>query len=247
MPTPTVQAPHPPLTEYYGSEPERRRLLDRLFDRSAPDYDRICEWMSFGSSAWYRADTLARVGLAPGMRVLDVATGTGPVARSAAAIAGRGNVVALDPSFGMLLQARANAGVPVVRGIAERLPWPDARFDFLSMGYALRHVADLATTFAEYRRVLRPGGRVLILEIARPSFRPAYWAMKFYLGRVVPLLTRWRTGNRDAETVFRYFWDTIDRCVPAATILAALTAAGFSEPRRSTRWGMLAEYSATRP
>src|SRR5262249_28149959 len=149
--------PHPQLSEYYGDEAERRRLLDRLFDRSARDYDRIGRWMSFGSGESYRADCLRRAGLRPGMRVLDVATGTGPVARAAAQTVGVERVLALDPSMGMLLEARRAVGVAGVRGLGEQLPWRDGSFDFLSMGYALRHVGDLRATFAEYHRVLRPG------------------------------------------------------------------------------------------
>jgi len=240
-------APHQPLRQYYADEGERRRLLDRLFDRSAADYDRINNWMSFGSGESYRDDTLGRAGLQPGMRVLDVATGTGPVAKAEAARVGRGNVIGLDPSVGMLLRARAAAGVPVVRALGEQLPWRDESFDFLSMGYALRHVGDLATAFAEYFRVLRPGGVVVLLEVARPQSRVQRAMLGLYLGRVIPWLTRWRTKNAEAETVMRYFWDTIDQCVPAEQILAALAAAGFESPRRSTRLGMLAEYVAHRP
>lgn len=239
-------APHPQLAEYYDDEPSRRRLLDRLFDKSAPDYDRIGRWMSFGTGESYRADALRRAGLRPGMRVLDVATGTGPVARAEADVVGVGRIAALDPSMGMLLQARRAVGVPVVRGLGEALPWKSESFDFLSMGYALRHVPDLVAAFREYHRVLRPGGVVAVLEIARPASRLAYLWLRFYLGRVIPWLTRWRTGNRDAETVMRYFWDTIDRCVPGPEILRALGAAGFVEPRRAVRLGILAEYTARR-
>ena len=242
----TAQAPHPPLSDYYKSEGERRRLLDRLFDRTARDYDRVCGLMDFGSGGAYRKEALLRAGLCEGMRVLDVATGTGPVARSAAEIVGAGNVLALDPSFGMVLQARAATGTPVVRGLAEALPWRDESFEFLSMGYALRHVADLTATFGEFRRVLKPGGRLLILEIARPKSRWMYWPLRFYLGRVVPYLTRLRTRNRDAEQVMHYFWDSIDRCVPPAEIEAALTAAGLSASRPRIGFGMMAEYVATR-
>src|SRR4029078_13386927 len=99
------------------------RLLDRLFDHSAADYDRINRWMSFGSGEGYRKDTLRRAGLRPGMRVLDVATGTGPVARAEVETVGRHGVIALDPSMGMLLQARGAVGVPVVRALGEALPF----------------------------------------------------------------------------------------------------------------------------
>ena len=101
-----------------------------------------------------------------------MAIGTGLVAREAAAIlGGTGGVVGLDLSEGMLAEARRSLGVTLVQARAEALPFADASFDFVSMGYALRHVADLARLFAEYRRVLRPGGRLLVLEIA-PAGEP---------------------------------------------------------------------------
>src|SRR5688572_32581148 len=98
------------------------------------------------------------------MKVLDVATGTGLVAREALAIVGaQGSVTGLDPSAGMLEQARTLA-FSIVRGHGERLPFGPASFDFVSMGYALRHVSDLPALFGEMKRVLRPGGTACVLE-----------------------------------------------------------------------------------
>src|ERR1044071_2704727 len=109
--------------------------------------------MSFGSGGRYRRQALLRAGLAPGMRALDVACGTGaltlPMQRI---VGGGGEVLGLDPSTGMLRVARRHGARRLVRGVAEALPFPDGRFDFLSMGYALRHVADLRATFAAHRR-----------------------------------------------------------------------------------------------
>ena len=108
------------------------------------------------------------------MSLLDIACGTGVLAAHAQSIVGvRGFVVGLDPSPGMLREARGRGVLKLVRGVAESLPLESERFDLLSMGYALRHVSDLRATFGEYRRVLRPGGKVLILEISRPRYRAA--------------------------------------------------------------------------
>jgi demethylmenaquinone methyltransferase/2-methoxy-6-polyprenyl-1,4-benzoquinol methylase len=126
-----------------------------------------------GSGALYRRQALQRLGVRPGMSFLDVATGTGLVAREAASLAGGSGVIGLDPSRGMLEQARRTVTAPLVQARGEALPFGDARFDALSMGYALRHVSDLHAAFREYHRVLRPRGRVLILEISRPASRPA--------------------------------------------------------------------------
>src|SRR5512143_1569310 len=178
---PAPLRPHPLLERYYADEPERRRRVRAWFDQSAPHYDWITQAMSFGSGHWYRRRVLAAAGVAPGAQVLDVACGTGVLAEAALHLVGpSGRVVGLDPSAGMLLQARRRGVRGLVLGVAEALPFPDASFDLVTMGYALRHVADLTATFAEYRRVLRPGGRVLVLEITRPQSRLGLACTRFY-------------------------------------------------------------------
>jgi demethylmenaquinone methyltransferase/2-methoxy-6-polyprenyl-1,4-benzoquinol methylase len=239
--------PHPLLHDYYGSEGERRRRVVAWFDESAPDYDWVNQAISFGSGSRYRREALLRAGLAAGMSALDVACGTGVLAAHAQEITGPdGLAVGLDPSAGMLRQAGARGVRRRVIGIAEALPFPDERFDVLSMGYALRHVADLRTTFREYRRVLKPGGRVLILEITPPRSRLRFHFLKLYLGRVVPLVARLGRGGRASQTLMRYYWDTIERCVPPAVILGALEEAGFRNVERRVQMGILSEYSAVR-
>ena len=103
----------------------------------------------------------------------------------------------------------------MIRGNAERLPMADASFDFVTVGYALRHVTDLASAFQEFRRVLRPGGTLLLLEIARPQGLIRRRLVKWYLGRMVPLLCRWLMPQTKSATLMGYFWDTIENCVGA--------------------------------
>jgi demethylmenaquinone methyltransferase/2-methoxy-6-polyprenyl-1,4-benzoquinol methylase len=239
--------PHPPLAEYYSNEGDRRRRVVAWFDASAPDYDWMNRALSFGSGSRYRREALLRAGLAPGMRALDVACGTGVLTAHAQGIVGPGGLaVGLDPSAGMLGRARRRGVRRRVLGVAEALPFPDRRFDLLSMGYALRHVADLRTTFREYRRVLQDGGRLLILEITPPSSRLQFHLLKLYLGRVVPLIARLGHAGRTSQTLMRYYWDTIEHCVPPATILAALEDAGFRDVQRGVQMGILSEYTAVR-
>lgn len=239
--------PHPPLTRYYQSEEQRGRRVGEWFNRAAGDYDWLNTAASFGSGSWYRRQALLRVGLAEGMSLLDAGSGTGVVAALGQQIVGgRGRVVALDPSFGMLGQAAGRGVKRRVRGVAEALPFPDASFDRLSMGYALRHVADLRATFEEYRRVLKPGGKVLLLEITRPASRLQFHLLKLYMGRVVPFLARFGRGGRTSQELMEYYWDTIETCVPPETILQALRDAGFSNVERRVQNGMLSEYTGVR-
>ncbi|HVT59536.1 MAG TPA: class I SAM-dependent methyltransferase [Thermoanaerobaculia bacterium] len=238
--------PHPLPRRYFSSEPERRQQVGAWFNQAAPDYDWITQAMSFGFGHWYRRQVLLRAALASGMKVLDLGSGTGVLAAHAQSIVGReGGVVALDPSFGMLRRAADRGVRRRVRAIGEALPFGEQRFDFLSMGYALRHVADLRTTFREYRRVLRDGGKLLLLELTPPRGRIAFRLVELYLGRVVPLLARLR-GGPTSQLLMEYFWETIARCVPPPVILDALSQAGFSAVSRRVERGILSEYSAVR-
>ncbi len=245
----TGAAPHPPLEKYYHGEPQRRGFVTGLFDRAAPHYDWINRIMSLGSGVRYRRDALRRAGLAPGDRILDVAIGTGLVARAARDILGGGDcITGVDLSMGMLAEARKNLPITLVQGVAERLPVADACVDFVTMGYALRHVTDFESTFREYLRVMKPGGTLLILEVTRPAAdSAAYRFTRFYLHTVVPLLARLGPGGSDARTLMEYFWDTVDNCVPPATILAALAGSGFTSARQGVAHRVFSEYVATKP
>ena len=240
--------PHPILSDYYQDEAQRRRFLTRMFDETAAHYDRINGIMALGWGVWYRHWILRRVGLRVDAQLLDVAVGTGAIAKAAASIVGpRGRVVGLDPSLGMLAEARRKVRVPLVQGIAEQLPFRAGEFDFLSMGYALRHVSDLKHTFAEYYRVLRPGGTLLILDFARPRSRIGRAAGRFHVNYLGPLVARLLSGRREAQVLMRYCWDTVEHLVPAETILIALADAGFQVVSATTRFGLLSEYVGSKP
>lgn len=245
---PPVTHPHPTLANYYGSAEQRRGFVRDLFNRTAPDYDRVERMLAFGSGSWYRRHALQRAGLRPGMQVLDVAMGTGLVAREAIALAGGPErVIGLDPSIGMVAEARRQLPLSVVLGRAEQLPLQSASFDFLSMGYALRHVADLDAAMREYFRVLRPGASVCLLEITRPRSVLARFGLRIYMKGVVPLLARVVTRHRETARLMEYYWDTIEACVPPETILAALKHAGFENVRRHVDLGIFSDYLATKP
>lgn len=224
--------PHAPLPAYYADADDRRRFLTRIFDDTAPDYDRIERLLALGSGPWYRRMALQRAGLAPGAQVVDVGIGTGLLAREALTLIGpQGRLVGVDPSPGMMGQAQLQ-GVDLRAGRAEALPCGDADFDFLSMGYALRHIDDLTQAFAEFRRVLRPGGRVLLLEISRPQSAMGTAVLKGYMRVVVPLLARLVSRQRDTARLWRYYWDSIEACAPPERIMAALQQAGFERVER---------------
>jgi demethylmenaquinone methyltransferase / 2-methoxy-6-polyprenyl-1,4-benzoquinol methylase len=237
-------APHAPLRHYYADERQHRSFLRTIFDEGAADYDRV-EWlMALGTGSRYRGEALVRAGLQPGMKVLDVATGTGLVARQAAEIVGNPKLIfGLDPSAGMLAQARTNLSIHAVRATAEQLPLALHSFDFLSMGYALRHVADLSAAFAEFHRVLKPGGIVCILEITRPKSRLAMLLVRWYMRVIVPLLSRVACRGNKSPLLWKYYWDTIEACIPPTRVLEAMRAAGFADVKQRVQFGLFSEYT----
>lgn len=222
--------------------------MSNLFDDTAQHYDWIIKATSLGSGDRYRRQALLRAGLRPGMHAVDIASGTGPVSRCELDIVGaHGSVVSVDRSYNMLDVARQSVATLGIQASAEGLPFPDNQFDFLSMGYALRHVDDLNDTFAEYRRVLKPGGCVLIMELTPPQSAIGRRLVKFYLNSVVPAMARIGTRCDGARTLMKYFWDTIDSCVPPQSILESMKRCGFVDMRRHCISGVFSEYMGRKP
>jgi demethylmenaquinone methyltransferase/2-methoxy-6-polyprenyl-1,4-benzoquinol methylase len=242
-------APHPPLRDYYEQTEARQGFLNGLFNRTAYQYRNIDKAAGFGSGLWYRRKALQQAGLKAGMHVLDVACGPGLVSQGALDLVGpSGSVTGLDPSIGMLREAQKGPCRNLVRGVGERLPFADESVDFVSMGYALRHVPDLAGAFSEYRRVLKPGGIVLLLEISRPRSAILLTLSRFYIKTVLGTAFAFATGNRDMRTLMSYWWDTTEYCVPPEEILGALREVGFSAcTMKEFGDGLLRDYRAVKP
>ena len=239
-----VHAPHGTLSEYYKEEKDRPRFVRRVFDETAEDYDRIERMMALGSGPWYRRRALARAGLAAGMDVLDVAVGTGLVAREAVAIVGDARkVIGVDASIGMLRSASRPRDIVVVQGMAESLPFFSNRFDFLNLGFALRHMSDLSVVFAEFHRVLRPGGTVCLLEITMPEGTIGRRLLKAYMRGIIPFLARFVGSRRHTAHLFEYYWDTIEACASPESVVAALRHAGFTDVKRHVEVGIFSEYT----
>jgi demethylmenaquinone methyltransferase / 2-methoxy-6-polyprenyl-1,4-benzoquinol methylase len=245
---PRSVAPHGDLPQFYDGAGARADYVRDLFDRGAPEYNWVSRLMSLGTDRRYRRQALRRAGLTAASRVLDVATGTGLVARAILECGVPAEaVVGLDPSRGMLAENQRNQRLHLVQGLGENLPFRDGTFDFVVMGYALRHVADLALLFTEFRRVLRPGGCVLILEISRPRSSWGCALLGFSMRRLFPVIVRLTGGSPVSAEMIEYYWATIAGCVSPDKILEALGAAGMERVRRATTGPLLSDYLAIRP
>jgi demethylmenaquinone methyltransferase/2-methoxy-6-polyprenyl-1,4-benzoquinol methylase len=240
--------PHSPLTNYYGEDAERERYVADLFNKTAKHYNTV-EKLFGNGGLLYRRLALRRAGLRPGMKVLDVAMGTAAVGRGAAKIVGKqGLVVGVDPSPGMLAEAAKVFKGPRVRGYGQALPIKSEHFDFVTMGIALRHVSDLRAAFSEYLRVLKPGGRVWLLEGHVPRSAIGQRVTRFMWKRLIPGMTLVATGSREAKELMDYYWDTVEKAVPPEKITGVLREVGFEDVRAQvTMPGAFIEYSGRRP
>jgi demethylmenaquinone methyltransferase/2-methoxy-6-polyprenyl-1,4-benzoquinol methylase len=200
-----------------------------MFDRIAAVYDRMNAVMTAGMDQRWRARAADLANVGPGDRVLDVATGTGDLAIELRGRVGdAGEVVGLDFSESMLELAREKA--PEIRfeqGNALELPYADGEFAAATVGFGARNFSDLGRGLAELRRVVRPGGRVVVLEITTPQRPPLSWFFRFWFDSAVPALGRF-AGDSDAYT---YLPSSVRRFPGPGELAAELAAAGLTDVR----------------
>ena len=195
-----------------------------MFDRIAPVYDAMNRVMTAGLDRRWRADAAAAV-VRPGDRVLDSCCGTGDLA--VACLRAGGRVTGLDFSERMLTRARKKSSeITWVKGDALALPFEDGSFDAATVGFGVRNLADLEGGLAELQRVLRPGGRLAVLEITEPGGRLAPF-YRVWFDRIVPLLGKVLPGG-DAYT---YLPASVRRFPGPEDLAKLMRAAGFREIR----------------
>jgi len=236
MTTPADKQPPKVDFGYEQVPPEEKAGRVRgVFDSVADSYDLMNDLMSGGMHRLWKRFTLGQTGLRPGQRALDVAGGTGDLAAGLARQVGNeGLVILSDINWEMLSRGRDRlldegftGNVGFVQANAEQLPFADASFDCITIGFGLRNVTDKPAALASMRRVLRPGGQLLVLEFSQPAaaLKPFY---DLYSFRVLPAMGRFIAKDSDS---YRYLAESIRMFPDQPTLAQMMRNAGFEDCR----------------
>ena len=204
---------------------EKRKAVQAMFDTIAPRYDLVNRVMTFRMDVGWRRRTVRDLGLAPGSIVIDLASGTGDLCHDLVRASLR--PVAVDLSLGML--QHATHGHPRVQGDALTLPFATGSVDGAACGFALRNFVALPPVLGELARVIRPGGRIALLDVSVPANRLLRVGHGVYFGRVVPLIG----GLLSDGDAYRYLPKSVAYLPAPAELLAMVRAAGFTTVERT--------------
>lgn len=235
----------------YDNPSSKKEQVRTMFDRIAGRYDLLNHVLSMSIDRLWRRRTVRLVAARAPRRVLDVATGTGDLALDLARALPEARITGLDLSEGMLAAARGKVAarglsgrIELVQGDAERLAWPDATFDAVTVAFGVRNFGDLERGLSELARVLRPGGQLAVLEFSRPDnplFRRLY---EFYSGRILPRIGGLLSRDKRA---YEYLPASVGAFPPPEDFLAMLRAAGLADcTARSQSFGIARIYTARR-
>lgn len=228
-----------------GREGKDTALVQAMFDRVAPRYDLANTILSFGQDAHWRR-VAAHAAVPVGAAVLDVAAGTGVLANELSR-RGAAEIVALDLSHRMLSAGRERmaARIVPVSGDARSLPFPDATFDAVTIGFGLRNLPDPEAGIAEFARVTRPGGRLVVLEFSTPTWEPFRRVYERYLVGALPRVAEIVSSSPAA---YRYLAESILLWPDQAGLARWIAANGWGDVRyRNLSGGIVAVHRARRP
>lgn len=213
--------------------PEKATAVRAMFDGIAPRYDVVNRLLTFGLDVRWRRRAVTALGLAPGSRVVDLGAGTGDLCRELERWGMR--TTGVDLSMGMLRHARTDA--PRVQADVLHLPLPDGCADGATCGFTLRNLVDLDGFLAELGRVVRPSGRIALLEVDEPTRPLLRWGHRVWFGRVTPLVGGWLSDG-DA---YRYLPRSVVYLPPPARLVAMVEEAGFTAVTREPLSGGVAQ------
>lgn len=208
-----------------NSDPvEKKRYIRSMFDSIVPTYDLLNRVLSGGIDNFWRRDVVRMIDRSPGTMVLDVCCGTGDLTRQ---IAKTGcEIYSLDFSFNMLKRGVEKGWLSGynISGDAGRLPVKDSSFNYLTIAFGIRNIPDIDMFLSESLRVLKPGGKLLILELTRPDNRLVRFFYDMYLTKVLPIVGGLLSGKREA---YSYLAGTISTFLDRDTLIGRIGDAGF--------------------
>jgi len=228
---------------------ERATYVQQMFDKIAPRYDLMNRLMTGGRDVAWRRTVVQAAQLPPGGRLLDIATGTGDIALEALRRDDQLRAVGADFALEMMLRGRASRkpGAERLRWMAAdtlALPFPEETFDAVTSGFMLRNVIDVPRSLTEQRRVVKPGGRIVCLEISRPPRNLLLPFYRFYFHRIVPLVGQIVSRNRSAYT---YLPQSADEFLSPDELADLMRQAGWREVRyRKLMMGTVAIHSGVK-
>ena len=202
----------------------KRAAVRSLFDTIAPRYDLVNRIMTFGLDVRWRRRALRALALPPESVVVDLACGTGDFCRES--VQAGLEPIGIDLSMGMLVAARTDA--PLVHGDILALPFTDRSVDGATCGFALRNLVELPGFFAEVARIIRPGGRISLLDAAEPENRILRWGHGIYFGKVVPRIG----GLLSDRTAYEYLPKSLAYMPPWPELRSRIAEAGFVDIER---------------
>lgn len=224
---------------------EREKFVNQTFTEIAPRYVFMNHLMTGGMDILLRKETIRVAGFKEGDRVLDLGTGTGDLAREARNRMNGVSLIAADFTLAMMTATRDWNNIQRASADALRLPFEDNTFNVVMSGYLVRNVSSLEIALAEQFRVLKPGGRVVILDMTRPRHNLLTPMINFYFKRIVPLLGGLFNRNRKAYT---YLIQSTQGFVSAEDMTNAMNKAGFNEVSYRIRmFGTMAIHAGMKP
>ncbi len=232
---------------------DKATYVEETFDSIAKNYDLMNSLMSMGMDKRWRRFTVKRVGAKPGMHMLDVCCGTGQLSMELSkAVGSEGKVTGIDFSKNMIeiaktsLRQSANPGqIQFVQGDAMKLPFPDQSYDGATVGWGLRNLPDLRQGIREMVRVVKPGAKVVSLDMGKPSlpvFKQVYW---LYFKRIVPLMGKIWAKKASA---YQYLFDSAREFPPQAELAQIFTECGLIDAHfDNLAGGVVAVVTGTKP
>ena len=247
----TPVTPYSPLGTA-GGEESKRAQVERMFDNISPYYDLLNRVLSLGIDRRWREHAVELLPLVPRMQVLDMATGTGDLALEILRQRPNAHVTGMDISREMLSRAQAKvaaagleAQVSLIAGASEAIDVPEAFFDAATVAFGVRNFEDTVGGLRELRRVLKPGGKLVVLEFSRIRTFPVKQAFNVYFGRVLPWIGRvWSSDPR----AYRYLYESVQAFPDGKEFGNLLESAGFVRPSWQTlTLGICSVYTAFAP